>query len=119
MRNSRLINYVSKMTDPQIAAYHVKHMSKLLHYWKYLYYHCSVSIVTDFQFDRLFQALEIIEEKFPELVVETSPTKVVGWNKEAFPEVAALEFDKEQAIMMFLYPVFVPDEKLKWGVRNG
>ena len=99
------------MTDPQIAALHVRFMSEMLHYWNYLYYHCAVSIVTDYQYDRLLRALQIIEKKFPELVKPLSPTQTIGWNPEAFSEVEALKYDKQEAIVFFLYPEFIPP---KW-----
>lgn len=50
----------------------------LLNKYSRLYYTESISEITDFEYDQLYAQLKSLEEKFPTLVREDSPTKRVG-----------------------------------------
>ena len=62
----------------EVAANRVKELSDLLHHYNYLYYVKNESAVSDYEFDQLLKELEALEQQFPDLVDENSPTKRVG-----------------------------------------
>ena len=49
-----------------------------LHEYNFQYYVNDTSIISDFEFDKLLKELENLEEKYPSLSDENSPTKRVG-----------------------------------------
>lgn len=60
----------------------------LLHTYQRAYYTTGRALVSDLEYDRLFDELSAIEKKHPELVTEDSPTKRVGSDLSSdFPEV--------------------------------
>ena len=62
----------------EVAANRVKELSDLLHHYNYLYYVKNESAVSDYEFDQLLKELEGLEQQFPDLADENSPTKRVG-----------------------------------------
>ena len=64
--------------DKATAKNRVKLLSKDLHNYNYMYYVLSQPTVSDFQFDTMLKELQELEDLFPDLVAENSPTKRVG-----------------------------------------
>ncbi len=56
----------------------IEELSKELHNHNYNYYVLSQPSITDYQFDVMLKELTELENKFPELINENSPTKRVG-----------------------------------------
>lgn len=64
--------------DIKKASERVSELTELLEKYSYEYYVLDNPTVSDYEFDMLMQELKGIEEEFPELVSETSPTQRVG-----------------------------------------
>lgn len=64
--------------DKASAKIKIEKLSKELHEHNYNYYVLSRPAISDYQFDIMLKELMDLEEKFPELSLETSPTKRVG-----------------------------------------
>jgi DNA ligase (NAD+) len=78
----------------------------------YLYYVLDRPEISDFEYDRLFRRLEELEQAYPELVTDDSPTQRVGGQPlEKFGEV-------QHAIpMLSLSNVFEDSELLEFDAR--
>ena len=55
-----------------------RELAETLHRWNYEYYVLDNPSVPDAEYDKAFQELSALEEKFPELKTPTSPTQRVG-----------------------------------------
>jgi DNA ligase (NAD+) len=66
-------------------------LREVLHFHEYRYYILNDPLVSDYEYDRLYKALEKIEKEHPELITSSSPTQRVakGLTKE-FPTVQHL-----------------------------
>ncbi|HUV79293.1 MAG TPA: NAD-dependent DNA ligase LigA, partial [Candidatus Bathyarchaeia archaeon] len=53
-------------------------LRKKIHYHNYRYYVLDEPEISDAEYDRLFQELEVLERKHPELVTPDSPTQRIG-----------------------------------------
>lgn len=53
-------------------------LTRMLHRWNYEYYMLDNPSVPDSEYDKAFQALTALEEKYPQLKTPTSPTQRVG-----------------------------------------
>lgn len=62
----------------QEAQAKVEELTQELNRLNHLYYVESISEVSDYEFDQKLKELQTLEEKYPELVSENSPTKRVG-----------------------------------------
>lgn len=56
----------------------IKELRELIHKYNYEYYVNSTSLITDFEYDKLFQELKKLENKNPNLKIKSSPTELVG-----------------------------------------
>ena len=56
----------------------VKELHKLLHYHSHRYYILDDPEIPDSEFDKLFKELQKLEETYPELLTQESPTQRVG-----------------------------------------
>ncbi len=56
----------------------VKDLRKLINYHNDRYYNEDAPEIEDFEYDQLMRELEEIEDRFPELITEDSPTRKVG-----------------------------------------
>lgn len=74
-----------------VTADDTEQLRDVLRFHEYRYYVLSEPLVSDFEYDQLFKALEKVEAEHPELVSPTSPTQRVakGLTKE-FPTVLHL-----------------------------
>ena len=64
--------------DKSSAKIKIEKLSKELHEHNYNYYVLSRPAISDYQFDIMLKELMDLEEKFPELLSESSPTQRVG-----------------------------------------
>lgn len=64
--------------DKLDAKKEIERLSKEIEHHNYLYYVQSSPEITDYEFDMLLKRLQELEDKFPELADENSPTKRVG-----------------------------------------
>lgn len=56
----------------------IEQLSNELHRHNHLYYIENTPEITDFEFDQLMNQLLDLESKYPEMVLDSSPTKRVG-----------------------------------------
>ena len=80
---------------------------------QFRYYIKDAPIVSDAEFDTLFNELVALEERFPELRVADSPTQLVGGAGFATEFTAAEHLER----MLSLDDVFDADELAAWSVR--
>lgn len=78
----------------------IEELSKELLRHQYLYYVKAEPEISDREYDRMYDELMELEKKYPDLVLENSPTKRVGSDLDnAFPEkehtIPVLSLDKE------------------------
>jgi DNA ligase (NAD+) len=78
----------------------IEELSKELLRHQYLYYVKAEPEISDREYDRMYDELVELEKKYPDLVLENSPTKRVGSDLDnAFPEkehtIPVLSLDKE------------------------
>jgi DNA ligase (NAD+) len=64
--------------DDLFAAEEIKELRKKIAHHSDLYYKKNQSEISDYDFDQLVKQLEYLEEKYPELIDEESPTEKVG-----------------------------------------
>jgi len=92
-RSDELLQDVAHIpADKRTASDKAEELKEVLRYHDWRYYVLSDPVITDYDYDRLFHQLKKIEEQFPELVTNDSPTQRVpeGLTKE-FPEVQHIE----------------------------
>src|SRR5688572_28042398 len=65
-------------TIDHISADQVKLLREVLHFHEYRYYIMNDPLISDFEYDQLYKALETIEKENPELITSTSPTQRVA-----------------------------------------
>ena len=80
---------------------------------QFRYYIKDAPIVSDAEFDTLFNELVALEERFPELRTADSPTQLVGGAGFATEFTAAEHLER----MLSLDDVFDTDELAAWSVR--
>ena len=56
----------------------IKKLREEINYYNHMYYVENNTVISDYEFDFLIKKLEKLESKFPELVVQESPTQRVG-----------------------------------------
>ncbi|MDX5418604.1 MAG: NAD-dependent DNA ligase LigA [Hymenobacteraceae bacterium] len=66
------------MTLQKDPAQEIKELTQRINYLNYQYYQNSVSEVSDYEFDRMLERLQKLEEQHPELRLPNSPTQRVG-----------------------------------------
>ena len=87
----------------------VKELSSLLHQYNHLYYVKNESVVSDYEFDLLLKDLEALENQFPSLQDENSPTKRVGGDITKNSKRFSTD------IQCFPYQILIPKKKLLNG----
>ncbi|MFN8070527.1 MAG: NAD-dependent DNA ligase LigA [Mycobacterium sp.] len=80
---------------------------------QFRYYIKDAPIVSDAEFDRLFNELAAMEERYPELRVADSPTQLVGGAGFATEFTAAEHLER----MLSLDDVFNAEELEAWSIR--
>ena len=82
---------------------------------QFRYYVKDAPIISDADFDELFDELAALEERYPELRVPDSPTQLVGGAGFATEFAEAQHLER----MLSLDNVFNTDELEAWSVRRG
>lgn len=96
----------------QEALERIEKLSKDLHHYNYMYYQKHTSVVSDYEFDKLLEELIDLEEKFPQLKKDDSPTQRVGGTiTKDFPTV------KHRYRMLSLGNTYSQDELLDFDKR--
>ena len=90
----------------------VRELSSLLHHYNHLYYVKNESIVSDYEFDLLLKELEALEDQFPSLQDENSPTKRVGGDI-----TKNFETVKHRYPMLSLSNTYSKEEIIEWEER--
>jgi len=101
-------------TDHEViaAAHRAEELRATIRYHSALYYESDAPEIPDAEFDALLRELADLEQEFPELLTEDSPTRVVGGSVSAtFSPV------EHRVPMMSLDNVFSPEELQAWGER--
>ena len=97
---------------PAEVVHDIEDLREQIRHHDYLYYVLDRPEISDFEYDRLFRRLEELEQAYPELVTDDSPTQRVGGQPlEKFGEV-------QHAIpMLSLSNVFDDSELLEFDAR--
>lgn len=66
------------MNERDAAKARMKYLADQIEYNSKLYYVDDAPVISDYEYDMMFRELTELEEKYPELVPENSPTKRVG-----------------------------------------
>ncbi|MFH1759803.1 MAG: hypothetical protein ABIA63_01755, partial [bacterium] len=66
------------MKAPQEAIEKVQILRRKIRFHEHLYYVINKPEISDYEFDSLLKELEKIEDQYPELVTDDSPTRRVG-----------------------------------------
>jgi DNA ligase (NAD+) len=99
-------------TIPKEVVREIEDLREQIRHHDYLYYVLDRPEISDFEYDRLFRRVEDLEQAYPELVTDDSPTQRVGGRPlEKFGEV-------QHAIpMLSLSNVFEDSELLEFDAR--
>lgn len=101
------------MTDSDIKA-RVEELRRVLNEHIYRYHVLNAPIITDSEYDALFEELKRLEAEHPELITPDSPTQRVGSDlQEDLPKV------RHPAPILSLGNVFSPEEIRAWRERIG
>jgi len=96
----------------------IRELRKEINYHNYRYYILADPIISDAEYDRLFEELKNLETQFPDLVTPDSPTQRVG-----APRPAGVGFESVQHLvpMLSMDDVFSEEEFLDFDrrVREG
>ncbi|HJU46294.1 MAG TPA: NAD-dependent DNA ligase LigA, partial [Chitinophagaceae bacterium] len=83
---NKLLKEAGTLTEKQID-----HLREVLRFHEYRYYILNDPLISDFEYDQLYKALERIEAANPDLITPDSPTQRVGKGlTTAFPAVQHL-----------------------------
>src|SRR3712207_2724688 len=78
-------------TIENISSSQVTVLREVLHFHEYRYYILNDPLISDYEYDQLYKALEKIEKDNPELIISSSPTQRVGKGlTKEFPTVQHL-----------------------------
>ena len=96
----------------------IEELRKEINYHNYRYYILADPIVSDAEYDRLFQELKQLEAQFPDLITPDSPTQRVGAPR---PEGVGFESVRHLVPMLSMDDVFSKEEFLDFDrrVREG
>ncbi|MGZ8557840.1 MAG: NAD-dependent DNA ligase LigA [Chitinophagaceae bacterium] len=85
------VDFIKKLDSSAIDKKEIETLREVLRFHEYRYYILNDPLISDFEYDQLYKALEKLEEKNPSLVTSNSPTQRVakGLTKD-FPTVQHL-----------------------------
>jgi DNA ligase (NAD+) len=69
---------VTEVKDVDAARLRIEQLTREVEHYRFAYYVLDKSEISDAEFDKLFQELVALEQKYPELAASGSPTKSVG-----------------------------------------
>ncbi len=96
----------------------IEELRKEINYHNYRYYILADPIISDAEYDRLFEELKRLEQQFPELITPDSPTQRVGAPR---PEGVGFESVEHRVPMFSMDDVFNEGDFLDFDrrVREG
>jgi DNA ligase (NAD+) len=99
-------------TDKEAAALRIDDLRRMVEHHRFQYYVLDKPEITDAEFDRIFKELQQLEERFPDLIIESSPTQKVG-------AVPSTEFKqvKHEIPMLSLSNAMSDEDLDKWSDR--
>ena len=96
------------MTDNKFKEY-IETLKEKINYHNYHYYALNKSVISDYEYDKLFAELKSLEESNPELITDDSPTQRVGESPlDDFKQV------EHKNILLSLGNVFDRDQLTNW-----
>ena len=100
--------------DKTEAKKRTEKLRRVINHHRYLYHVLDAPEISDAALDSLKHELKVLEDKFPDLITQDSPTQRVGGE-------ALKEFKKSRHIspMLSLEDVFTPEEIEDWIERNS
>lgn len=102
------------MNDLNAVRARVEELRRQIRHHDLKYYVENSPEISDFAYDRLFQELKSLEEKYPELITPDSPTqRVAGAVAEEFPPV------EHRAAMLSLDNSYTPEDLREFEARIG
>ncbi|SNR76161.1 NAD-dependent DNA ligase LigA [Desulfurobacterium atlanticum] len=101
-------NFIDKITREEAEKF-AEDLRKVIRYHDYKYYVEANPVISDYQYDKLFHALESIERKFPELITPDSPTQRIA---PAF--TGEFQKVKHLAEMTSLENTYSPEDLKEW-----
>jgi DNA ligase (NAD+) len=99
--------------DAAQAAREVERLRALVNELRHGYYQDDASPASDAEYDTFIRRLDAIEQRFPELLTEDSPTQTVGGQAQT-TQFAPVEHAER---MLSLDNVFSPEELTDWAVK--
>ena len=103
---------VSQPPPDAVAAKRVEELRELVRFHQYRYYVLDDPLISDQEFDAIFRELQQLEEAYPELRSDDSPTvRVGGVVSERFVKI------QHPAPMLSLANAFSPEGLLAWRER--
>jgi DNA ligase (NAD+) len=85
------VAFIKKNTGTGITAKEIEDVRKVLRFHEYRYYVLNDPLISDFEYDQIYKALEKIEAENPKLITVDSPTQRVAKGlTKAFPTVQHL-----------------------------
>lgn len=99
--------------DAAQAQREVDRLRALVNELRHGYYEDNASPASDAEYDTLMHRLEAVEQRFPELLTEDSPTQTVGGHPQT-TQFAPVEHAER---MLSLDNVFSPEELTDWAVK--
>ncbi len=102
------------MVIPQASVARAAELRAQLNEYSYRYYVLNAAVVTDFEYDQLFNELKAIEAEFPDLATPDSPTQRVGSDLQSdMPKVTHV------APVLSLGNAFGGEDVRAWRERIG
>ncbi|PZE58050.1 DNA ligase (NAD(+)) LigA [Curtobacterium sp. MCPF17_001] len=99
--------------DAAQAAREVDRLRLRLNELRHAYYEGNGSPVADAEYDTMMRRLDAVEQRFPELLTEDSPTQTVGGQAQT-TQFAPVEHAER---MLSLDNVFSPEELTDWALK--
>tara|TARA_Y100001960_G_scaffold331568_1_gene428950 strand:- start:1273 stop:3288 length:2016 start_codon:yes stop_codon:yes gene_type:complete len=101
------------MTDNKFKEY-IETLKEKINYHNYHYYALNKSVISDYEYDKLFAELKSLEESNPELITDDSPTQRVGESPlDDFKQV------EHKNILLSLGNVFDRDQLTNWYKKTA
>ena len=69
---------MNNMISKEKAKKEIDSLSEQIKKHNKAYYLDDAPVISDAEYDQLFHRLQKIEEQFPELIIESSPTQTIG-----------------------------------------
>ncbi|PJF35406.1 MAG: DNA ligase (NAD(+)) LigA [Candidatus Thermofonsia Clade 1 bacterium] len=102
----------AELTERQAAAQRAAELRRLIHEHNHRYFVLGAPTISDAEYDQLFDELDAIEKRYPELITPDSPTQRVGSDlDERLPKVT------HPAPMLSLAKAYTADELRAWQAR--